>query len=307
MPAIVLPALRRVASPPPRRGFTLVEVLVALFALAVLATLAWQGLTMLMGARDATARSLAATQRLNSIVLQWEQDLQALVDTEVVPALQFDGRALRLTRRGREAGDGAVLVVWSLEDGRWRRWAAPPLVAMAELQEAWLRSQQLQADDPAQVLLAEGVEGWQLYFHRGGAWSNAQSSGDLATLPPPRARLRVAPAAAAPAGGTGGSGAPTSEKPGASGSPGPARPLEGGAGGALNDGARESGTGNPSPGGAGTGAAGGGGGGASGVVGGGGGATGVREALPAAVRLSIGFAGQRTLQRDIALAPGVAP
>jgi hypothetical protein len=36
-------------------------------------------------------------------------------------------------------------------------------------------------------------------------------------------------------------------------------------------------------------------------------AVGVREALPAAVRLSIELAGQRRLQRDIALAPGVAP
>lgn len=267
-------------------GFTLVEVLVALFALAVLASLAWQGLSMLVGARDATARSLAATQRLNSVVLQWEQDLQALVDTEVVPALQFDGRALRLTRRGRVAADGVVLVVWSLEDGRWRRWAAPPLLAMADLQEAWLRSQQLAADDPGQVLLAEGVAGWQLYFHRGGSWSNAQSTGDLAALPPPRARLRVAPAASQPGSGS----PPARENPnrggnGAAGGPqaltdGPEPPS--GEGRAIGPGSAASAPGAGPP-------------------------VGVREALPAAVRLSIELAGQRRLQRDIALAPGVAP
>ena len=33
--------------------------------------------------------------------------------------------------------------------------------------------------EPGHVTLAQGVEGWQLYFYRGNAWSNAQSAADL--------------------------------------------------------------------------------------------------------------------------------
>jgi general secretion pathway protein J len=268
------------------RGFTLVEVLVALLAMAVLAALSWQGLSMLMRAKEANSASLAATQRINGIALQWEQDLLALTDTEVVPALQFDGRALRLTRRGREPADGVLLVVWSLDGGQWRRWVSPPQRAMAGLQEVWLRSQQLQADDPAQVLLAEGIESWQLYYFRGGAWSNAQSTGDLAALPPPpQGRLRVAPAASQPAG--------SSAPPPGSGAAAGAQPVEG-AGSAQPPGA----AGGP---------------GAAGAPGSAGpapaapGAAALREALPAAVRLQIALDAQRTLRRDIALAPGASP
>lgn len=270
-----------------RRGFTLVEVLVALMAMAVLAALSWQGLSMLLRAREANAAALTATQRLNSVVVQWEQDLLALTDTEVVPALQFDGRALRLTRRGREAADGVLLVVWSLEAGRWRRWVSPPQRVMAELQEVWLRSQQLQAGDAGQVLLAEGVEGWQLYYHRGDAWSNAQSTGNLAALPaPPQARLRVAPAASQPAAGAPAAGEGSGNPPPAgSGAAAGAQPVAG--------------TG-PSPNPAAAGATG-----AAGVAAAG--PVALREALPSAVRLVVTLDAQRSLRRDIALAPGASP
>ena len=37
-------------------------------------------------------------------------------------------------------------------------------------------------DHPAQAMfdLVDGVEAWQLYYYRGNAWTNAQSSGDRA-------------------------------------------------------------------------------------------------------------------------------
>ncbi|MFM8636241.1 MAG: hypothetical protein ACKOER_00615, partial [Betaproteobacteria bacterium] len=38
---------------------------------------------------------------------------------------------------------------------------------------------QLLGREPGHITLAQGVGAWQLYFFRGNAWSNAQSSGDL--------------------------------------------------------------------------------------------------------------------------------
>ena len=91
-------------------GFTLVEVLVALLAMALLASLAWQGLDSVLRTRDASREAIDRTTRLATVLTQWEQDLLAVHDTGVVPALAFDGQTLRLTRRTE---GGVSLVAWS--------------------------------------------------------------------------------------------------------------------------------------------------------------------------------------------------
>ena len=161
-------------------GFTLVEVLVALLALAILASLSWQGLDGILRAREVTRASLDRSTRLATVVTQWEQDLHALHDTGVVPALAFDGQTLRLTRR---VETGVALVAWSVRSGLWQRWAGPATTRSGELQQGWLSSFQFVGNEPGHLLLAEAAGDWQIYFHRGGAWTNAQSSGDLLQQP----------------------------------------------------------------------------------------------------------------------------
>lgn len=168
----------------PARGFTLVEVLVALTIMAVLAGLAWRGLDGMMRARESTQAAVEKTARLNTILAQWEQDLQAVHDGGSVPALTFDGQTLRLTRT---AGDGVALVAWALRGERWQRWTSQPVTTVGALQEAWLRSQQLLGNEPQQVLLLSGVSEWQIYFYRGNSWSNPQSTGNIVAAAPPAA------------------------------------------------------------------------------------------------------------------------
>lgn len=159
------------------RGFTLVEVLVALAVMALMAALAWRGIDGVLASRDAGRARVDRTTRLATVVAQWETDLQRLQADAGVPALSFDGRTLRLVRRS----DGALqLVAWTLDGTRWSRWAAPPTTQLGTLQQTWLQSQQLQTGTVAALTLLDDVEGWQLYFYRGNAWSNAQSSADLA-------------------------------------------------------------------------------------------------------------------------------
>ena len=161
-------------------GFTLVEVLVALLLMAILSAMAWQGLDGVLRARDASREAIDRTTRLATVLSQWEQDLQAVHDTGVVPPLTFDGQTLRLTRR---VDDGVALVAWSVRGGIWQRWAGTGLQRVGLLQQAWLASQQFLGNEPGQLTVADGASEWQLYFYVGNAWGNAQSTGNVITPP----------------------------------------------------------------------------------------------------------------------------
>ena len=172
-------------------GFTLIEVLVALVLMAVLSGMAWQGLNGISRTRDASQARVEQSLRLNTVLAQWEQDLQSVFDTNIVPALSFDGATMRLVRRQPE---GLQIVAWSQREQRWLRWAGPVVTQPAALQESWLISQQLLGNEAAQLRMQEGLSAWQIYFYRGNAWSNAQSSAGAAApptilgSPPPQTR-----------------------------------------------------------------------------------------------------------------------
>ena len=89
-------------------GFTLIEVLVAMTVMAVMAMMAWQGVDGIVRARDASQQRLEQTLRMNSVIGQWEQDLDAIQESAAVPTLSCDGSTIRLTRR---AQGGLQLVV----------------------------------------------------------------------------------------------------------------------------------------------------------------------------------------------------
>ena len=57
------------------RGFTLIEVLVAMVVMAIMSLMAWQGVDGIVRARDANQARLEQTLRLKTVIAQWEQDL----------------------------------------------------------------------------------------------------------------------------------------------------------------------------------------------------------------------------------------
>jgi general secretion pathway protein J len=181
-------SLADLAPPSPRSssGFTLVEVLVALLILAVVAGMSWQGVDAIVRSRDIAAQKVEQQLRLQSVIGQWEADLQEVQDSTIVPALAFDGASLRLTRRSAQ---GMQVVVWALRGGTWTRWAGPVVTRSVALQEQWLQSQQLLGNESGQLRALTGVSNWQVYFWRGNAWSNAQSSADTAPASGPVRQL----------------------------------------------------------------------------------------------------------------------
>lgn len=182
-----MPAARSLHRPAPSRrtertrGFTLIEVLVAMFILAMMAAMAWQGVDMVVRSRDVAQGRMEVLLRVQSTLAQWEADLRESIDTGLVPGMQFDGASLRLTRR---RPDGAQMVVWSLHDGKLQRWASEPTTQAETLQEYWLQSQQLQGREAGQLDALKGVTQWQVYYYsqQSQSWSNAQSTGDLQSV-----------------------------------------------------------------------------------------------------------------------------
>jgi general secretion pathway protein J len=163
------------------RGFTLVELLVALFALAVLASLSWRGLDSMIRTRAITEARADEVLAVQTGLAQWAADLEAIEEFPPASALEWNGRVLRLTRRGTAApADGVRVVGWTRREGNWRRWESPPLFTRGDLDAAWAQAD-LWAQNPSDAMRQQEVAitpllEWQIFFFRGDAWTNPFSS-----------------------------------------------------------------------------------------------------------------------------------
>lgn len=162
----------------PARGFTLVEVLVALVIMATMAVMAWRGIDALVRSRDIAQQRLAQATRLQTVLAQWETDLRAVQNSHsTVAPVTFDGSNLVLTR---QAENGLQIVVWRLREGSLWRWESPAQRSVQDLADQRQRGLQ-QLDDRNPALRAfDGVADWQLFCYWGNAWSNCQSTGGTA-------------------------------------------------------------------------------------------------------------------------------
>jgi general secretion pathway protein J len=168
-------------------GFTLIELLIAITLMAVLAGLSWRGLDSLIRSRDITQAQVEKTAVLQTVLAQWQADLNAV---QPVPSIAdagvlWDGRTLRITRRASAwrsdgADAGLWVVAWTLRDNQWLRWQSPPLQTRGALQQAWANAerwgQNPSADDAAFETALIPLEAWQLTYFRGNAWTNPLSS-----------------------------------------------------------------------------------------------------------------------------------
>ncbi len=176
------------------RGFTLIELLVAISVMALLALMSWRGL-------DGMARSQALNRERGDAVLtlqttlsQWSADLDATVALLRTPAMDWDGRVLRLTRRSNDTNAPSVYVVaWTLRTdaatgARWSRWQSPGFTTHEEWQQAWDRASAWaqgggnQAGE-AQVDLMP-LSDWQVSYFRNNSWGPAVSAETLGTSSP---------------------------------------------------------------------------------------------------------------------------
>ncbi|MBA3772608.1 MAG: prepilin-type N-terminal cleavage/methylation domain-containing protein [Ramlibacter sp.] len=187
-------------------GFTLVELLVALFAMALLAIMSWRGLDGMTRAQAQTEARANDVLTLQVGLAQWAADLDALMQMPQTAALDWNGRVLRLTRRGTASiTDGVLVVGWTRRvvngTGTWLRWQSPQVTTRGELDDAWQKADLWSANpadaDKRHEVAVTPLDDWQIFYFRENAWTNPQSSAATGASPPPVPGAPPVPAAPA--------------------------------------------------------------------------------------------------------------
>jgi general secretion pathway protein J len=188
------------------RGFTLVELLVALVVMALLSLMSWRGLDAMGRAQTQTQARADALQALRIGLAQWTADLDAMhTDLPVANALnstptplEWNGQLLRITRTTSAATDPGLRVVgWTVgtAQGRkvWLRWQSPVVRSRSALQAAWNQAAAWAQSPTAATKTGEvrivPLLDWQIFYYRGDAWTNPGSSSDAASATPDGVRL----------------------------------------------------------------------------------------------------------------------
>ncbi len=170
-------------------GFTLVELLVALFVMSLLALMSWRGIDGMARAQETSRDRADQVATLQTVLAQWQTDLDQMLQTQHTSAIDYDGRVLRITRRygptelrvvgwGRRDIDGAT---------RWLRWQSDPVNSRGELLAAWSQAA-LWGQNPSdaarqrEVTLAS-IDNWQIFYYRNDSWSNPQNTADTGAVP----------------------------------------------------------------------------------------------------------------------------
>jgi general secretion pathway protein J len=146
-----------------RRGFTLIEMLVAIAILAVVAVLSWRGLDQIMRGRTTITNAMEDERVLAQVFDQMRIDArQAATDDQAgQPAVSMGGNALQIVRGVYTPGAAPRLQVvrYRLVEGRIVRFASPPLENIGEVRRA--------------LSSADNADGWSGIALMGGVASMA--------------------------------------------------------------------------------------------------------------------------------------
>ena len=171
-------ALPRV-TPPVARGFTLVEMLVAMLVLSILGLMSWRGLDGMVRAQETNQARSADLIALQNGLAQWGTDLDA-IPFGIRHSLAWNGSVARLCRTASEGGvSGLRVVAWGLRETKggpqWTRWQSVMLHTTEEIEQAWAAAeawgQGQNADTAGRATAITPATEWKLLYYRANTWN----------------------------------------------------------------------------------------------------------------------------------------
>ncbi|WP_155755092.1 PulJ/GspJ family protein [Burkholderia pseudomultivorans] len=185
------------------RGFTLIELMIAIAILAVVAILAWRGLDQIMRGRDKVASAMEDERIFAQMFDQMRIDarLAATDDEAGQPAIGVAGNTLQIVREFDVPGAAPRLQVvrYRIAGGRVVRYASPPLDDANRLRSL-LKDSSVDGWSAVALMGGVGAIDAKLYVPRVGWTTSVQAANDtlaqnndalkvpqLGNAPPPRA------------------------------------------------------------------------------------------------------------------------
>jgi len=156
------------------RGFTLVELLVAISILAIVAVLGWRGLDGIVRARMALTQQMETTRGMQLAFAQMQSDCEHIAQRDVVdqrPYLLVGADRLTLVREVFTENQPSRLqvVAYRIVNGTLMRRESQPTRDLVQLDALW-QAVTSDADTNPAVALQAGVTGMQVATWLNNSW-----------------------------------------------------------------------------------------------------------------------------------------
>lgn len=185
------------------RGFTLVELLVAITVLAIVAVMGWRGLDGIVRSREQLTQNMEQTRGIQLTFAQMQSDLEQIADKGLLrqrPNIMADNSRLVFIRTvlAENAPSQLQVVSYLIHEGVLLRRESRQTGDLIQLQALW-QAALGDASPQGAVALQSGVTSMDVRVWEAGSWKLANNSSTSIAS--------TAPGGAGGAGGAGGEGA----------------------------------------------------------------------------------------------------